>query len=80
MRYEYMTYRVADDDIAQSKSSRTLFRLENVMKRDPVYFGDSFDKASRVAQEIGGIVVENSYEFYDSELVADFTDIEDQDE
>lgn len=80
MRYEYMTYRVADDDIAQSKCSRTLFRLENVMKRDPVYFGDSFDKASRVAQEIGGIVVENSYEFYDSELVADFTDIEDQDE
>jgi hypothetical protein len=53
---------------------------EDAEKGDSVLRTTRYNRAKEIAYEISGVVIENTYEYSDSELVDDFTDEEEDDE
>ena len=53
---------------------------EDAEKGDSVLRTTRYNRAKEIAYEISGVVIENTYEYSDRELVEDFTNEEEDDE
>lgn len=53
---------------------------EDAEKGDSVLRTTRYNRAKEIAYEISGVVIENTYEYSDRELVDDFTNEEEDDE
>jgi len=53
---------------------------EDAEQGDSVLRTRSYDKAKMTAYEISGVVIENTYEYTDQQVVDDYTDDEEEEE